>query len=664
MSISSLQTTMSALSGLAMGGGVGQQNRSGGGMGGWWAGKRVDVASEIKYIYSALTKIPSLRIGPPPLKLIEGFEDCPGEMSVPLDAFKNVQLLEFDEADPRAFIGWDRLSQQLRSLSIKRSGVEDITDIIIDAVINDGLQRRGERVHHRKRKVHAPDAEGEIGPAAASNSGSATNLGETQSISLQGPLPSLAWHFLRHLSLSDNSLTFLHPSCLSCLTSLTSLDLSNNLLNAVPPSLNLLPQLESLNLTNNLIDSVMGIPTSLPGIKSLNLSQNRLESLCGLERLPTLMRIDLRKNEIFESGEVGRLATLPRIVEVYIAGNPLFEDLDDARVHVFAEFAKEGKNLDRFTLDNEPIGYFERQRVRERIPNMDHLADRGRDKTPSVDEAFSRSGDGGAESARDAVAGRSAAARLGPASAAQAPSNDSEPVIKTVRHRNHHSTTLPKANAARRNRRIVELVPETHGGNDEPERAKEEPEVSDSDAIKRAALAGDTDAALGVPRQSGSTTQRPTSPPSTLTKKSIAAMATLSTEWKEPTASATPSHVRVRSHDNPVSNNTPNAALEEQPAATSQVVRPRARVGRSKVGDSKVTMSLYDAGSSGEKPLQGDSDLRRKIEVLKGEVGDDWLRLLARGESVYVPNESEDTSGDDNEGNGGDGEGDEGGDGK
>lgn len=671
MSISSLQTTMSAF-------GLGTNQGTG-----WWGGKKADISQELKYIYSAMTKIPSIRIGPPPIKLIQGFEDCPGELSIPLDTFKNVQLLEFEDTDPRAFLGWDRLSTQLRSLSIKRSGVEDITDIIVDAVIMDGKRRRGEKVRHRVRKIHAPTSEDQPEVGATGST-----LSNTSSNSQQLPhlLPSLSWHFLRHLSLSDNSLTFLHSSCLSSLTSLTSLDLSNNLLNAVPPSLNLLPNLQSLNLTNNLIDSVMGIPDALPSIKALNLSQNRLESLCGLERLPTLLRIDLRKNDIFEAGEVGRLATLPKIAEVFILGNPLFEEVDDARVEVFVEFAKEGNNLDALRLDNEGIGYFERQRVKERIPNLDRLGRGGRDDTPSADEVLTSKG-------ISKPRGEGPAPLLTPANTSTAATDgiqSSEPLVKTVRHRNNHSTTLPKSNAQRRNRRIVELPQDAAIGEQQDSasasasnHAREHTEESDSDIIKRAALAGDNDAALGtIPRQYrphqsprivAAELTRTTSPLHTLTKKSGAVIASISKDWDESSAVSSTNiakegknRMRIRSHEDAASSSNSksgNGVVGVGAAAKNNgegegeeergiVPGPRMRVGRKSVAPtrrSKVTMSMYDSSSSKSAiPSQqqatsseNDNDLRKKIEALKGEVGDDWLRLLARGESVYVPNEED-----------------------
>lgn len=628
MSVSSLQTTMSALSSF----GLGTNSQYG-----WWGGKKPDISIAIKTIYSALTKIPALRIGPPPVKLIQDFEDCPGELSIPLDIFKNVQILEFEDIDPRAFIGWDRLSCQLRSLSIKRSSVEDITDIIVDAVVLDEKRRKGERVRHRQRKIHAPTLE------------EGQERREENVPQSLPQLPSLSWHFLRHLCLSDNSLTFLPLSCLTCLDSLTSLDLSNNLLNAVPPSLNLLPNLQSLNLTNNLIDSVLGIPDALPSIQALNLSQNRLESLCGLERLATLIRIDLRRNEIYEAGEVGRLAILSKVSEIYIAGNPLLEEVDDARVEVFAEFAKEGRDLEVFKIDNESIGYFERQRVREKIPNLDRLADRYRNVTPIADEVPVR-----AEVRKEA--------RTEEQTVTTSNRQESEPAIKTVRHRNNHSSIIQKNQAARRNRRVVDLPQDASGDNVLPKLTSSKDdalknrreEISDSAAIKRAALAGDTNAALGIISKGESLSQSPAildsalvekslSPSSTLTKKSRAALATKSKDWDQSSTKSDDTQ-KATSRNQPKDANvlpSQHSQLEDD-KSEALIPGPRPQTGRKNINN-RTTKSFHGGGSEQLQPTNstllqaGNQNLRKKIEALKGEVGDDWLRVFARGESVYVP---------------------------
>ncbi|CAD6907949.1 unnamed protein product [Tilletia controversa] len=368
-----------------------------------------DPDRDLKYIYSALTKIPSLRLEPPPLPTTQGNsstslirnheENCPGTYAVPLDLFKNVHVLETVDVDPRTLLGWDRLSIQLRSLTVNRSGVEDVTDLLVDKVVDDAQRRKGVRVRDRKRKVHAPEgaelspvsdeeeeseskagggAENDAQPTgtgtgALEDSGSLLPSQAAAKAAASAPLPtdalpSLAWHFLRYLSLADNALTFLPSAPLLALSGLTHLDLSSNLLNSVPPALAALPSLAVLNLSTNLLESVLGIYTLIPHIRVLNLSHNRLDSLCGLERLSALRRIDLRHNELYDVGEIGRLVDCAKLAEVWVGtGNiGLFEERPDWRVDCFVLFEQEG----RFGLkiDGEGPGWLERGRIRERVP--------------------------------------------------------------------------------------------------------------------------------------------------------------------------------------------------------------------------------------------------------------------------------------------------------
>jgi hypothetical protein len=160
------------------------------------------------------------------------------------------------------------------------------------------------------------------------------------------------------LSLADNDLTFIPQDILPYLTSLSHLDLSSNLFVSIPIGLGTLYNLTHLNLADNIIDSVLGIYLNLGQILYLNLSSNRLESICGLERLQGLERVDLRHNQIEESSEIGRLAMLPNIAEVWVEGNTLCETEDNYRVTCFDFFWKERKSI---ALDGTPPGYYERR---------------------------------------------------------------------------------------------------------------------------------------------------------------------------------------------------------------------------------------------------------------------------------------------------------------
>lgn len=340
ISFSSLRSSFSVVSSLSLGGS-------------WWSQHQPpDIDAELKYIYSCLTKIPALRIGPPSQNLIHEFlHDPPEQNAVPLDAFKNLQYLECEDIDPRILLGWDKLAESLRCLKIRNSGLQDISVIFISAVLNDQARRQGSASRSRARNIpdtiaeHPNDDEEENDPLAL----------PTRTLL---KLPPLKWAFLKHLYLPDNALAFFPSELIPHLKSLTHLDLSSNLLVSVPAGLGELYNLVFLNLTDNLIDSVLGIYQNLGQVLYINLARNRLDSLCGLERLLALERIDLRYNFLEDSAEIGRLAILPNICELRVEGNPFVEIEERYRISCFQYFWKEGKHI---TLDGTSPSLLERQ---------------------------------------------------------------------------------------------------------------------------------------------------------------------------------------------------------------------------------------------------------------------------------------------------------------
>lgn len=105
--------------------------------------QKAALQADLKYLYSAFTKIPCLRLAPDwRARLIRGYEEFPFDSAVPLYVFKNLQALEINSIDFRQFFGWDRVADQLRSLSLKRAGIEDPADILVDIVLDDMDKRR------------------------------------------------------------------------------------------------------------------------------------------------------------------------------------------------------------------------------------------------------------------------------------------------------------------------------------------------------------------------------------------------------------------------------------------------------------------------------------------------------------------------------------------
>ncbi|KAI1661690.1 hypothetical protein F4813DRAFT_385368 [Daldinia decipiens] len=105
--------------------------------------QKAALQADMKYLYSAFTKIPCLRLAPDwQTKLIKGYEEFPFDSAVPLYVFKNLQSLEVNGVDYRQFFGWDRVADQIRSLTLKRANIEDPADILIDIVLDDMDKRR------------------------------------------------------------------------------------------------------------------------------------------------------------------------------------------------------------------------------------------------------------------------------------------------------------------------------------------------------------------------------------------------------------------------------------------------------------------------------------------------------------------------------------------
>ncbi|KAH7888721.1 leucine rich repeat domain-containing protein [Phlebopus sp. FC_14] len=360
LSLASFRSSLSAVSGLSLG------------VGWWGRAEPQSIDLELKFIYSSFTKLPALSIKAPGPKVIaELANDLPNQNALPLDVFKNLQTLECTDIDPRTLLGWDRLAESLRSLTIKRSGLEDVTDIFIGAVLDDQARRDGTSTDQRTRQIPRRQISFQGTPLPTSvpeDADKGIQVAEYPQVPSPGPaLSPYKWGLLKHLSLADNALTFLPTDPLPHLVSVTHLDLSSNLFVSVPHGLAVLHNLVSLNLSDNMIDTVLGIYTHLGQVLSLNLSGNRLESICGLERLMALERVDLRSNHIEESAEVGRLATLPNITDVWIEGNPVTEIEDNYRVACFDLFSREGKSI---SLDGSSPGFYERRGLTSAPPEQ------------------------------------------------------------------------------------------------------------------------------------------------------------------------------------------------------------------------------------------------------------------------------------------------------
>ncbi|KAG0375369.1 hypothetical protein BGX24_009214 [Mortierella sp. AD032] len=290
--------------------------------------------------------------------------------------FSSLTHLELHKIPPRSIEGWETLMVQLKSLVIIQAGIEDVHDVLVTAVV-ESERRRRQRVQKEKTRAvllrqEQRDALREanrVGGTRRAGSGSGSGSPGTSSAESSNPSsPALSttggaevdlalddqsilnttkmWPRLRHLSVSDNALPALqHPDTFSYAQAVISLDLSHNLLNAAPPGLIHLHNLHHLNLSYNMISSVQAIYQILGNIAVLDLRGNRLESLCGLERLWNLEKIDVRDNHLDEAAEVGRLAALPGIREVWSEKNPFCTFQTKYRLEILAVFKANGHDL-------------------------------------------------------------------------------------------------------------------------------------------------------------------------------------------------------------------------------------------------------------------------------------------------------------------------------
>lgn len=94
--------------------------------------------SDLKYLYSAFSKLPCLRLANEPnAKLIEGHEEYPFETATPIVIFKNLLVLEISDLDPKEIYGWNILANRLRYLVIKKANLLDPFEILVTLVEAD-----------------------------------------------------------------------------------------------------------------------------------------------------------------------------------------------------------------------------------------------------------------------------------------------------------------------------------------------------------------------------------------------------------------------------------------------------------------------------------------------------------------------------------------------
>lgn len=370
-SVSSVRSVMSGMSSLWTNLGIGSKSS---------ASKsekaKAQQLTDTKYLYSAFTKIPCLRLSPDrKAHLIGGYEEFPFDTAVPLLAFKNLNALEISDVDFRQFFGWDRLADQLRSLTIKRADVEDPTDLLVGIVLDDMDKRRRRSSKAQSSPVltwpsspfpryndiartastpGTPTVEDKLSHSASprkiisyhvdiENAGAQDQ--ETRPKSPSPSRPATARHdtSYRHIRGSGNKIKrsgsgssnssehstvpYRSGSSSNLLSMgilpaskwrfLRHLSLADNSLTSMTASClaPLANTLHSLDLSSNLFAELPDCLASLTALRALNLSNCMIESLHSLARnpLPAITALNLRSNRLASIAGVERLFPLERL---------------------------------------------------------------------------------------------------------------------------------------------------------------------------------------------------------------------------------------------------------------------------------------------------------------------------------------------------------------
>jgi hypothetical protein len=638
---------------------------------GWWGlgsggaaqKEQQDEATDVRYIYSSCTKLPALKLSPflltsaptvasgkkdttPALvRAVEGFEDCPPPSTcVPLGAFKNLSSLILEDLDPRGFLGWDVLSVQLRSLEVHRGGIEDIGELICDAPTEDEKRRmatewRGRAVgSERRRRAEGSASTGE-GEDLLATSGEAPPSPATASY----PTPSkLAWSSLRHLSLSDNSLTFIPSPPLSFLPTLTSLDLSSNLLISIPPGLSHLTSLRSLNLSDNMIDSLLGVSRALGAIEVLNLSNNRLENLSGLDRLPALERLDVRDNQLYEALEISRVARLPHLREVWVKGNPFARKREESSGRGSAG-GEEGWRVKVFSYFEEEEQHGHRDLAAGEI-KVDGTGMTSQERRVVEAESSRR----GAPARRRASTGAQGAERV-----AETRGGEAKVVgrrVVTAPHRPHHSHHRPSSPPPPLPSTFTAAAADSHSSDNTagpPSGSATKPVIPKPKRRKPRRVvdldASPTSASHPLPPPSSSSAGQfsdsdPTSSGADLPRNALVSRGERpSIVVEESTSTSTDDALSASPR---VSSSPPNTFSKHQRYASSpSTSRLSASASASNPSPraARVSASTYEpptfTGGEAEAAEKSGEAFRRKIEKLRDEVGESWLSVLGEREA-------------------------------
>ncbi len=337
---------------------------------------KAQIQADLKYLYSAFTKVPCLKLcWDHKARLIKNFVEFPFDTAVPLLAFKNISALEIVDVDFRQFFGWDQLSDQLRTLVVKRASLEDPVDLLVNVVLDDMDKRRRRSSRAQSTPLHTMQPPSPIikrnqdsipnsapgSPNAEAITDQSSSLQAINSMGISPDSPRMqcrprprsmsprrpgssrqgsyqrqsrhgGHRVKRSGSGSSNSSGRSIPPYRSGSSSnillarilpeskwrfLRHLSLADNSLTSLSSS-SLAPladSLHSLDLSANHFSEIPDCLATLTSLRALNLSNCMIDSLHSLSRnpLPAITVLNLRNNRLISIAGVERLLSLERL---------------------------------------------------------------------------------------------------------------------------------------------------------------------------------------------------------------------------------------------------------------------------------------------------------------------------------------------------------------
>ena len=349
-----------------------------------------------------------------------------------------------------------------------------------------------------------------------------------------------------------------------------------------------------------------------------------------------LERVNVGHNHLEESGEVGRLALLPNIAEICVEGNPFTEIESDYRVKCFDFFWKEGKAI---LLDGSQAGFYEKLNLTSQPPEQ-------MSSTRSIGKAHSPS--------TVPIGVATTAAIAVPPAASNRASPSSSPAFSPSS--SHHQSPFLAATGAKarkkRVKRIVDLDADSSRDATRPSAtySEETSEYSGGPAVlTRSPRAEPTSLPSATePAPTLATAPLPDVDIATPTRSAIHPppldVAGLASKHRRSQTECTPASATAESGTTrPVLSHSPSERTVRVSSRRSVTRRGRAATSVFETPITKPDDVRMEDGMEGE--IKEADAFRARIEALRSEMGDGWLKVFTQSNAAATRTAAEQRTG-------------------